>query len=222
MRDGLVLAISALTFGLIFGAAARQAGLSLLDVVAMSTLVCAGASQMAAVGMIGQGAGWPAIVAIVAFLNARQLLYSASLARLLAPMSWARRATSAFVVTDEVFALTAAHWRRAGRVDQVGLWLAAACICVPWIAASGLGYVVGTLAADPATLGLDLVFPTAMGGLAVGLVSERREIVAIAAGITIAGVVALVVSSAAGVLAGGIGGPVVALVLPVNPRRDAP
>lgn len=221
MRDGLALALSAVTLGLIFGAAARQAGLSLLDVVVMSTLVCAGASQMAAVGMIGQGAAWPAIIAVVAFLNARNLLYSASLAPQLAPTSWVRRATSAFVVTDETFALTAAHWRRAGGVDHVGFWLAAACICVPWIAAGGLGFLASDLAADPATLGLDLVFPTAMGGLAVGLVTGRREIVAVLAGIAIAGAVALVVSTPAGVLAGGIGGPAVALGMPGGPRRDA-
>jgi hypothetical protein len=61
-----------------------------------------------------------------------------------------------------------------------------------------------------------------MGGLAVGLVAGRREITAIAAGIGIAAVVALALGSSAGVLAGGIGGPAVALMLPGAAPRDAP
>jgi len=64
----------------VYGVAARTAGFSPVEVVAMSVFVFAGAAQFAAVGYVTQGLGWPSIVLLTAFLNARHLLYGAALA----------------------------------------------------------------------------------------------------------------------------------------------
>jgi len=57
-----------------------------------------------------------------------------------------------------------------------------------------------------------------MGGLAVGLLEHRRDVVAAAAGAALAVAVALAVNPAVGVVAGGLVGPIVAMA--VVPNRD--
>ena len=165
--DGLGIVASALGFGLVYGLSARAAGLSLVEAVAMSTLVFAGAAQFAAVGYIAGGLGWPAIVLLTAFVNARHLLYSAALAPWLTGTPRPTRAAMAYTLTDEAFALSIAHFRRLGRLDQPGYWYAAIVTTwIPWNLATVAGVLLGGAVADPAPLGLDVVFPAAMAGLA--------------------------------------------------------
>jgi predicted branched-subunit amino acid permease len=80
-----------------------------------------------------------------------------------------------------------------------------------------VGGIVGAAVAgglpDPARFGLDVIFPAAMGGLAVGLLAKRRDVVAAASGAILAVGVALAVNPAIGVVAGGLVGPIVAMVL---------
>ena len=182
MVDALGMSTSALAFGLVYGLAARQGGFSLVEVLAMSALVLAGAAQFAAIGLVVGGVPWAAIVLLTALLNARHLLYSAALAPWLARRSRRQRAAMAHVLTDETFALALPLFRRLGRADLPGYWLAAAFVVVPWVAANVVGYLGGQGIPDPSRLGLDVVFPAAMAGLAAGLVSGRRELVAAGAG----------------------------------------
>jgi len=220
--DALGVALSASAFGVVYGLATRTAGFSLLDAMAMSTLVLAGASQFAAVGLIVAGAAWPAIVLLTLLLNARHLLYSAAMAPWFRGRPLVERAAAAHVLTDETFALALTHFRRLGRFDGPGYWLASAFVVIPWIGATAVGYLGGQIIPDPARLGLDIVFPAAMGGLAVGLVTGRREVVAALAGLLIGVVVALVAQPSVGVVVGGLLGPLVGLATPARPERLAP
>ena len=218
MVDAVGVTLSAGAFAVVYGLAARTAGFSLVDAMAMSTLVLAGASQFAAVGLIAAGAAWPAIVLLTFLLNARHLLYSAALAPWFRGRPLIERAAAAHVLTDETFALALTHFRRLGRFDGPGYWLAASFVVVPWIAATALGYAGGQVIPDPARLGLDIVFPAAMGGLAVGLVTGRREAVAALAGLLIGVAVALAAQPSVGVVAGGLLGPLVGLLPPDRER----
>ena len=80
-----------------------------------------------------------------------------------------------------------------------------------------------------AVLGIDIIFPAAMIGLAAGLISGRRELVAAFAGAAIAVGWALLASPAVGlepstgVVVGGVAGPLVGLVVPAAlAAEDAP
>lgn len=219
VADGLGIAVSTGAFGLVYGLAARQAGFSLLAAMAASVVVLAGASQFAAVGMVAQGVPWIAILPLTAMLNARHLLYSAALGPWLRDRPGIQRVAMAHVLTDETFALSLPHFRRIGRADGPGYWLASSFVVGPWIVATGLGYLASGAVPDPTRIGLDVVFPAAMGGLAVALVSQRRELVAavVAAGLAVG--VSLVSDPAVGIVVGGVVGPLVALAVP--PGRDA-
>ena len=70
--------------------------------------------------------------------------------------------------------------------------------------------------ADPAIFGLDVIFPAGIAGLAVGLVTGRRELVAAVTGGIVGVAVGLAVDASAGIVAGGIVGPIVAMVLPTT------
>ncbi len=209
---------SAAGFGVVFGLTARAAGFSAVEAAAFSTIVFAGASQFAAAGMLVAGFSWPAIILLTALVNARHALYAAALAPWLHGRPRRERAAMAHVLTDEAFALSLVHFRRLGFADRRGYWLAAiGGVFIPWNVATLVGYFGGQAVPDPRVLGLDIVFPAAMAGLAVGLTTGRREVAALAAGVIIAVAVGLAVDPRVGVVTGGLLGPAFGLAVP---RRD--
>ena len=209
------IAVSALGFGFVYGLAARDAGFSPVEVLAMSVIVFAGAAQFAAVGYVAGGLAWPGILLLTALLNARHLLYSAALAPLLRDRPFAERAVMAHLLTDEAFALAMAHFRRIGRADAWGYWVAAiGATFIPWNIATMAGVLVGGSIPEPNRFGIDVIFPAAMVGLAIGLISGRREIVAAIVGAGVGVAVALVAGPAVGIIAGGLVGPAVGLAIP--------
>jgi 4-azaleucine resistance transporter AzlC len=216
--DSLGIMVSAGGFGLVYGLSARAAGFSPLEAGAMSIIVFGGASQFVAVGYVLGGFSWLAIVLLTAFLNARHLLYAAALAPYLAGKPRLLRAAMAHVLTDEAFALAVAHFRRVGRADVRGYWMGAIISTfIPWNLATLAGVTIGGRIPDPARFGLDVIFPAAMGGLAVGLITGRRELVAAVSGAVIGVAIALAWDPAAGIIAGGVFGPALGMVVRPGP-----
>jgi 4-azaleucine resistance transporter AzlC len=219
--DALGIAISALGFGFVYGLSAREAGFSPVEAIAMSLIVFGGASQFAAVGYVASGLAWPAIVLLTGLLNARHLLYSAALAPWLRDVPFIRRAAAAHLLTDESFALSVAHFQRVGRTDEWGYWIAAiASTAIPWNLATAAGVLLGGQIPNPAQFGVDIIFPAAMIGLSVGLITGRRELVAAIVGAGVGVVVALQSSPAVGIVAGGLIGPAVGLLVPPTLARE--
>src|SRR5438093_3878375 len=158
----------------------------------MSLIVFGGASQFAAVGYITSGLAWPAIIVLTGLLNARHLLYSAALAPWFHNVPFIRRAVAAHLLTDEAFALSITHFRRVGRTDEWGYWVGAiASTFIPWNLATVAGVLLGGQIPNPKQFGVDIIFPAAMIGLSVGLITGRRELVAALAGAGVGVVVAL-------------------------------
>jgi len=73
---------------------------------------------------------------------------------------------------------------------------------------------VGGSIPDPTRFGLDIIFPAAMAGLAVGLIAGRRELVAAIAGAVIGVGVGIAWDPAAGIIAGGVLGPLLGMIVP--------
>lgn len=220
--DGLGIIATAGGFGLVYGLAARAAGFSPIEGGAMSVIVFAGAAQFAAVGYVLGGFSWLGVVVLTGFLNARHLLYGAALAPYLADRPRWLRAIMAHLLTDEAFALSLAHFRRLGRADLWGYWWAAIVTTfIPWNLATLAGLTLGGSIPDPTVYGLDVIFPAAMAGLAVGLVTGRRELVAAITGAVIGVAVGLAWDPAAGILLGGLLGPATGLAVRPGPGDRA-
>jgi 4-azaleucine resistance transporter AzlC len=217
--DSLGIIASAGGFGLVYGLSARAAGFSPLEASGMSVIVFAGASQFAAVGYVLGGFSWTGIVFLTAFINARHFLYSAALAPYFADRPRWLRAVLAHFMTDEAFALALSHFRRIGRTDLPAYWWAAIGVTfIPWNVATIAGVLLGGSIPEPARFGLDVIFPAAMIGLAVGLITGRQELVAAIVGSVVAVAVSLAWDPAAGLLAGGLLGPLAGLATRPGPR----
>jgi predicted branched-subunit amino acid permease len=87
---------------------------------------------------------------------------------------------------------------------------------IPWNVATFAGVTIGDAIVDPNRFGIDVIFPAAMAGLMVGLLASRREVVAALGGAAIGVGVSLIVSPTIGIIAGGVLGPFVGLVVPLN------
>ena len=102
----------------------------------------------------------------------------------------------------------------AGRIDRLRASLRAAIgMAFVWGLA---GAVLGAQIPDPARLGIDIIFPAAMIGLSVGLLTGRREVVAAIVGAGVGVSVGLVTSPAVGIIVGGLVGPAVGLLVPAR------
>ncbi len=216
--------VSAAGFGFVFGLTARTVGhYSPIEAMAMSLIAFAGAAQFATIGYVVAGISWPVIALLTFLLNARHALYSAAIAPWFVGTPFGQRAVAAHLLTDEAFALSTTHFRRIGRFDPFGYWFAAiVTTLIPWNIATLAGVTIGASIVNPSSLGIDVIFPAAMAGLAVGLITGRRELAAALAGAAIGVGVTLAVSATAGVIAGGVIGPFVGFLIPSSEATEPP
>jgi len=114
-------------------------------------------------------------------------------------------------LSGSITAIRFYKWPGETSPHRVNLWSAA-------------GVLLGGSIPDPTRFGLDVIFPAAMGGLAVGLISGRRELVAGLAAIAIALSVSIAWDPAAGLIAGGVLGPLAGIAMPpaVRTKGAAP
>jgi hypothetical protein len=130
-------------FGLVYGVVARQAGLSLGAVTAMSVLVFAGAAQFAAVGMWGQ-AGGGLIVLTTFVINLRHVLMGASVAPYLRGQPGRWKALLAFGMVDESYALAISRYLRGDGSREFFLG-ANLGLYASWVLSSLAGGMLGGL-----------------------------------------------------------------------------
>lgn len=193
-----------IAFGLAYGMATRVAGFTLLDLEAMNLLVFAGGSQLMAVSLLASGLPWLPIVAMTVALNARHTLYSASLAPWFAGRSRLVRAIAAYVVVDESYALTDAHFRRIGRLDARAYAAAALVLMATWLVSMAFGWATAQGIPPRFAVLLDVVAPASMAGLAVLLITDRASLLAALAAASLAVGLGVMVEPALGVAAGGL------------------
>lgn len=156
--DLMPLWLGAAPFGVAYALAAQTAGLNAAQTMAMSLLVFAGASQLTAAGLFASGAGGFSIVFTTLVINLRHLLLTASIAAALRHLSLFRRAGIAFGVTDESYAVSVRRLL-AGEAGAALLFGANVSMYVCWNLSTIAGLLLGGVLPDPASLGLELVFP---------------------------------------------------------------
>lgn len=92
-------------YSMLFGVVARDAGLDILQTIAMSVLVIAGASQFTALALLQDQA--PVFVALATALavNLRMAMYSAALVPQIGHARLGLRAIMAYLMVDQAFAV---------------------------------------------------------------------------------------------------------------------
>jgi predicted branched-subunit amino acid permease len=178
-----------MAFGAVVGATEARKGFDLLTALLMNFWVYAGASQLVAIEGWPQhmtAAGVAALALVVATVNARMLLFGASLRPWLGPLpAWQIYPLLQFT-TDPGWVVMM-RYRAEGGNDAAAFLGGALVVLVAWISATMGGYLAGALVADPRRIALDLVLPIFFAAMVVPLWRGRRR--AIAWGV--AGMVAL-------------------------------
>lgn len=188
IKGELPIAIGVIPFGMIFGVIAVGAGIPPLLAQAMSFIVFAGSAQFIGAQLIGAATPGAIILLTTFIVNARHLLYSASIAPYLRPLSPLWRTVLAYLLTDEAYAVTILDFRNnpSNRVARHWFLLGAGLtLWSAWQMSTAVGVFLG--AQVPSTWGLDFTLALTFIGLVVPALRNHADV---AAALT-AGVVAL-------------------------------
>jgi predicted branched-subunit amino acid permease len=173
-------------FGLVTGVAMVAGGLAPPAAMAMSLVVYAGASMLAATQLLAADTPLAVILLTVFFINLRFMMYSASLRPHLGtlPLRW--KLAAGYLLADNAFGLSIARFtEHPERAGKFGYFLGAALpIWLTWQLAVALGIVIG--AGLPPQWRLEFAAPLAFIALTVPLLRSRAMVAAaLAAAITV-------------------------------------
>jgi predicted branched-subunit amino acid permease len=158
LRDAIGLGLAVGLYGIAFGAAAANAGLSPVQACAMSLLMFTGASQFALVGVLGAGGSALAAVGSALLLGTRNTVYGVRLLPLLAPRGLARFGTAHWVI-DETTALAVSAPERG--LARLGFLVGGGTIFTLWNATTVVGALGAAALGGTARAALDAVVPAA-------------------------------------------------------------
>ena len=210
-RDTLPMIIGAIPFGILFGALATSAGLSITATLAMSLFVFAGSSQFVAATLIGQGVGIAVIVLTTFFVNLRHALYSASLGPYFKglPQKWLL--PLGFFLTDETYAVVVKRLHEAPD-SKLHRWYclgSALAMYGNWQLCTVIGITAGSTLENLSEWGLEFAMIVTFIGIVVPLITRFPMLVAAIVAIIVALLTydmahnfGLIVASVAGVFAG--------------------
>jgi len=216
LRAGAVavapMLVGVIPFGLVAGATPVTDGFGGAAAVGFSTVVFAGASQLAALDALAHGASVLVAVLAACTINLRMLLYSASISPHLTDEPLPRRLGVAYLLTDQAYAVSIARWS-AEDDDRPRLpyFLGAGLLLwVSWQLSTIVGAVVGS--AVPADVPLDFAVPLVFLVLLVPTLTSRPAVIAaavgggaaVAAGEAGAGPLYIIVGALSGIAAGAV------------------
>ncbi|MEC5384639.1 AzlC family ABC transporter permease [Uliginosibacterium sp. H3] len=209
IRAELPLLLGVVPFGLMFGVLGLAAGLPAWAVVAMSSIVFGGASQVVFAQLWGAHVPPTVICATVGVVNLRHALYSASVAEWLRGLSWRWKILLAYLLTDEAYAAALVRFRDGppGAQRHWFLFGTGLTLWSGWQLSTLGGVLIG--AAIPASWSLDFSIALTFIALLVLAIHRRSEMSAA----LVAGIVAvlaqplpyklwILLAAAAGIAAG--------------------
>lgn len=185
-RDTIPMMVGAAPFGVIFGTLVTSGPLALWHGQFMSLAVFAGSAQFIALGLIASHASFAVIWATTLIVNLRHVLYSATLAPYVAhlPLRW--RLVLGALLTDEVFAVAWAHFRRHPPGDSVSPWHflgSGLAMYLNWQLWTAVGLLFGAAFPGLQSLGLDFAMVATFIAIVVPqLVALRYLAAAVTAG----------------------------------------
>ena len=176
MRAILPLLPGIIPFGLIAGVTPITLGYSWIDSLLGSLLMFAGASQLAAYQLLGEGASLWVILMTVVAVNLRYLLYSASIAPDLAGANRTARWLAGYGLTDQIYAVAkrdypAHQWTLPERLayyagGTLSIWLL-------WQLCTLAGAIIGQVI--PVFWSLEFMIPLTFLALALNTLTSRAH-----------------------------------------------
>ena len=186
VRVAAPIVVGVVPFGMVAGVAAVSVGIPAIHAVAMSVVIFAGASQLAAAELVGQNAPAAVVVLTVLVINLRMLMYSASIAPYFERQSARWKASLAYLLTDQAYAVSLLEFQRSEATNRRWYYLGvAAPLWVAWQIATVAGIVLGS--GVPDGWHLEFAVPLVFLAVLVPAITDRETGVAA----LVAGVVAV-------------------------------
>ena len=160
-RAGSPFVLVIVPFALLFGAVAADAGLDIIETMAMTVLVIAGAAQFTALGLLSEHAPTLIVLAAALAVNLRMAMYSAALVPHLGRAPFWLRALMAYFMVDQVFAVAVKEYEAQPAMPlghKIAYYFGSLAPIVPlWYLFSWVGAVAGR--AIPPGYSLDFAIP---------------------------------------------------------------
>lgn len=153
---GQPLAPGTFIYGMVFGVLASERGLAWLEALLMSLLVYSGSAQLAALQTWSAAPLVLPLVVTVLLINARYVLYGASVQPYLTAASRPQALGTLFFLGDGNWALAMREFH-SGYRDGAFLFGSGVATALPWMLGTVAGHVVGGNVPNPASLGLDFM-----------------------------------------------------------------
>jgi predicted branched-subunit amino acid permease len=179
-RDTIPFWLVVAPFGLLFGAVATEAGLTITQAMSMTVLVVAGASQFTALSLLTDNAPVAIIVAAALAVNLRMAMYSAALVPHLGREPLGMRVLYAYFLVDQSFAIAINKYTDNPEMTlrQKGLYYSGsfACLLPMWLGMSLTGILLG--AQIPPEYALDFAVPICFIALSAPMMRSLPHFVA--------------------------------------------
>ncbi len=153
--DVMPLSIAVIPWGILTGAIAIQIGLTPWQSQVMSLLVFAGAAQLSGMTLMAGAASPWSIFGTTFVISSRHLLYSITFRQHVSSLSLLWRTAIAFVLTDEMFAVSQTHTQRTGKFSAFYALVVGFGFYAVWNLATLVGIIAGEYFENVDALGLD-------------------------------------------------------------------
>ncbi|MBL4927004.1 AzlC family ABC transporter permease [Fuscibacter oryzae] len=206
VRFGLALALPIGLYGLAFGLVAAQAGMGWGWATGFSTAIFSGSAQLATISVLQTGhATLTAVAATVLVMNARYLLFGATLQPWLSQAGPARALPSLLLLGDANWIITM-RAIDAGEKDRAFLAGTGIPPLVVWLGGTVVGAMFGSILPDPKALGADLMLPAFAAAMMAVMVRGPASLVPVAVGAVSALGVGHLAGPGWGIVAAGLAG----------------
>lgn len=177
VREFLPIILGVIPFGIVFGVAATDIGITPIEGIWMSMIMVAGAAQLVTIELLKNDAAIWVILLSATIVNLRFVIYSASLSPYFKQNSLWWRLGLGFLLTDQPYAFSIAyftehpdaphkHWYHLGH--SVMLWTS-------WVISSALGLFLGEIV--PVSWGFGFAIPLMFLAIAIPAIKDWTFIV---------------------------------------------
>ena len=181
VRVAAPILLGVVPFGLVAGVAAAGVGMSALQAIGMSVVIFAGASQLAAIELVGRNAPALVIVVTVLVVNLRLVMYSASIAPHFQRQSAKWKAVLAYLLTDQAYAVSLLKFENDDETSRRWYYLGVAVpLWVTWQIATIVGVLLG--AKLPSGWQLGFAVPLVFLAILVPAITDRATVAATVVG----------------------------------------
>jgi predicted branched-subunit amino acid permease len=211
IADGAPFILVIIPFATLFGLLASEAGLSVVEALAFSVVVIAGAAQFTALQLMQEEAPTVIVLASALAVNLRMAMYSASLTPYIGAAPLWQRALAAYLTVDQSYVVAVAKFEKEPDMtipQRMGYFFGAVTPIVPlWYLFTFVGAYLGTQVPD--SWALDFAIPITFLAMIAPMFRTLAHVVAafvaVAVSLAVAGVpysLGIIIAGFAGMVAG--------------------